>query len=161
MSIADELRVANVVTIEGRSGRGHTSNVDRIVVEDSGTTGADPSGDINSLGLIDRAVAYVERTGRVWVLADGPLGSSSEAVVVVGSTGDRTDEQTESLAVLDAVLGAAYGLSGPSTTETAPERLEGDSEAAAVEPVAAKPKRKPRKKATAEPGDAEPKETTE
>tara|TARA_R110000823_G_scaffold1464_1_gene5659 strand:+ start:3495 stop:3911 length:417 start_codon:yes stop_codon:yes gene_type:complete len=133
MDIASELRLAGLTVIQGRAGIGHTFGVAGIDVLPTKTgvshEGAD---DINNIVAPARAVAYIERSGRVWLLADGPVEPNANAVVYLATyKGDPTDSQTDPLAVLLAVLGDAYALDTPDSGSNA---LDGDIEADADEP---------------------------
>lgn len=115
-SIADELRTAGLTVVEGPAGIGRTDMVPgietRLTETGEGHQGAD---DINNLVTPARGVAYVERTGRVWLLADGPVAPAAPALVFVAAyrEGNVTEAQNDALAVLDAVLGARYGIPAP------------------------------------------------
>lgn len=133
MNIASQLRLAGLTVIEGRAGIGRTFGVAGIDVlatkTGSSHEGAD---DINDIVVPARAVAYIERSGRVWLLADGPVDVGSNAVVYVASyKGDPTDSQTDSLAVVLAVLGDAYALDASDDDSDA---VYGDVEANTEEP---------------------------
>lgn len=137
MSIADELRTAGLTVIEGRPGIGQTNAVSSIDVVATGTgkshEGAD---DINNVVSPARGVAYVERSGRVWLLADGPVMPGPAVVFQAQYRDDATDEQTDATAVAVAVLGAVYGLSAVEDGSNAldgeigayPAELEGKSD---------------------------------
>lgn len=137
MNIADELRTAGLVVIEGRSGIGVTANVTGIdvlaTVTGQSHEGAD---DLNNIVMPARAVAYIERTGRVWLLQDGPVQPGPAVVYLAQYRDEPTDEQADSLAVLSAVLEDAYGLSTPEPAldaangelEPDPIESEGDPE---------------------------------
>lgn len=127
MSMADELRAVGLVVLAHHR-RGHTEGVEAIRVELTGT-GVQHEGaeDINSLRLSDRAVAYVERSGRVWLFADGPL-SGSEALVVQAAHREATEEQEDATAALLAVLEDAYGLGGAAGGEEPTEGTEGEDQ---------------------------------
>lgn len=129
MSLADELRLAGLVVLEGRSGRGQRAT--SISTEITGTgqerEGAD---DINTLGLNDSAVCYVERSGRVWLLADGPLNGSETAVVKIAAHRKTTEAQDDAVAALLAVLGEFYGLDAPkSVPDAGAKQIEGSATA--------------------------------
>jgi hypothetical protein len=124
MNIAEQLRIAGVVVIEGRAGIGLTVGVDGIDVLATGTgqshEGAD---DINNIVTPARAVAYIERDGRVWLLADGPVMPGPAVVYLAQYRDAPTVEQGDVLDVLVAVLGDVYGLSAPNPASDA---LDGD-----------------------------------
>lgn len=128
MNIAEELQTAGLVVIEGRSGIGVTTNVTGIDVVATGTgqshEGAD---DLNNIVMPARAVAYIERGGRVWLLQDGPVMPGPAVVYLAQYRDDPTEAQADSLAVVLAVLGDVYGLSTP---EPSPDAVDGDTEAA-------------------------------
>ena len=112
MSIADELRTAGLVVIEGRAGIGRTIGVSSVDVMATGTgkshEGAD---DINNVVTPARGVAYVERSGRVWLLADGPVNPGPAVVFQAQYRDEEVAEQADAVAVVVAVLGAVYELS--------------------------------------------------
>ena len=137
MSVADQLRTASVVVIEGRGGIGMTVGVAGIDVTPTDTgkshEGAD---DLNSIVMPARGVAYIERGGRVWVLADGPVIPGPAVVYLAQYRDDPTEAQADSLAVVLAVLGDVYGLDAPAPvadtadgdTDPDPIDSEGDTE---------------------------------
>tara|TARA_R110001632_G_scaffold1179_6_gene4804 strand:- start:197 stop:613 length:417 start_codon:yes stop_codon:yes gene_type:complete len=133
MDIASELRLAGLTVIEGRSGIGRTSQVAGIDVLPT-KTGASHEGadDINDIVAPARAVAYIERSGRVWLLAEGPVEVGSNALVYLAQyNGDPNEAQADSLAVVLAVLGDAYAL---DASDDDSEAVDGDVEADADEP---------------------------
>ena len=130
MDIASELRTAGLPVISGRSGIGMTFGVTcietRITESAKAREGAD---DVNGVVSVEQAVAYVERSGRVWLLADGPIIPSTVAVVYVAAyrDSDVTEAQSEAVDVLLAVLGAAYGLDAQATApDTGEIEIEAD-----------------------------------
>lgn len=112
MTIADELRTAGLVVIEGRAGIGRTFGVPGVDVVATGTgksrEGAD---DINNIVAPARGVAYVERSGRVWLLADGPVNPGPAVVFQAQYRDEEIAEQADAVAVVVAVLGDVYALS--------------------------------------------------
>jgi len=112
MSIAEELSTAGLVVIEGRRrGIGRTHNVAAVEVRQTRTgrshEGAD---DINSIVKPAGGVAYVERSGRVWLLADGPVKHGPAIVFSAEYRDDATDAQADAISALVSVLSDAYGL---------------------------------------------------
>ena len=135
MDIASELRLAGLTVIEGRQGIGYSSGVTGIDVLAT-KTGASHEGadDINDIVVPSRAVGYIERSGRVWLLADGPVVPASNALIYLAQyNGDPTKAQADSLAVVLAVLEDTYALDGPDVDSVA---ADGDVEANADEPEA-------------------------
>jgi len=57
-----------------------------------------------------RAHVYIQRSGATWLLADGPFDDQDACIVYVAASSKRTDAQADALAVVEAVLGARYGL---------------------------------------------------
>ena len=134
MDIASELRLAGLTVIEGRQGIGRTFGVAGIEVLPTKTgvsrEGAD---DINDIVAPARGVAYIERSGRVWLLADGPVEVGANALIYLAQyNGDPTEAQADSLAVVLAVLEDTYAL---DTSDVDSNALDGDVEADADEPV--------------------------
>lgn len=128
MNVADELRTANVVVIEGRTGLGSISGVTSIDTEITRTSKQeDGAFDVNEIAQPRRAVAYIDRLARVWLLSDGPR-AGHVALILVGAYRDDsvTDKQADALAALLAVLSVAYGLDAPETPETVSD--DGDGE---------------------------------
>lgn len=107
MSLADDLETANVAVVKGRRRIGRPASAVEFVLTNTGKSneGAD---DVNNIAMPARATAYVERSGRVWVLADGPV-SPGPAVVYVAAykTKDQTEAQNDSIAVISALIGSA------------------------------------------------------
>lgn len=104
MSLADDLRTAGVIVIEGRPGRGRPGNSINVVLTNTGKAneGAD---DINNIVMPAGAMAYIERSGRVWLLADGPLTPGDSVVYVAAyKAADQTEEQDDAVAVLTALI---------------------------------------------------------
>ena len=129
MDIASELRLAGLTVVEGRAGIGRTSNVAGIDVVSTKTgTGYGIAADINDIVAPAGAVAYIERGGRVWLLADGPVDLDSNAVVFMAQQKNSpTDKQKDSLAVVLAVLDAVYAADAPPPAPEAPQvELESD-----------------------------------
>lgn len=110
MDIASELRLAGLTVVEGQRGRGRTSNVAGIDVVPTKTgIGHGVAADINDIVSPAKGVAYIERNGRVWLLADGPVVPDAKALVFVAQQkGSPNDQQKDSLAVLVAVLESVY-----------------------------------------------------
>jgi hypothetical protein len=131
-ALADELRMAGLVVVKGRSGIGRTASVSDIEVRPTGTgKDASPAADVNKVVSPARAVAFVERTGRVWLLANGPQGTDATAVVFLAQyrAGDEVPEvQADALAALLAVLGGLYGLEAPDIPAVAASDDAGDDE---------------------------------
>lgn len=119
MSIADELRTAGLSVIEGRSGIGRTVGVSGVVSRITGTAKTvRADSDLNDIVVPARGVAYIERSGRVWLLADGPV-VGDEAVVWIAAyrESDITASQLDSLAAVEAALSAVYALSPVAVPE--------------------------------------------
>jgi len=131
MDIASELRLAGLTVIEGRAGIGQTSQVAGIEVLPTKTgAGHEGADDINDIVVPARAVAYIERSGRVWLLADGPLEAGSNALVYLAQyNGDPNESQADSLAVVTAVLGDAYALdASEDDSEAVDDDVEGNAD---------------------------------
>lgn len=114
MDIGDELRTAGLTVITGTPGIGHKA--ESLVTKITGTGVARGGAqDLNEIVTPARGVVYVERDGRVWLLADGPVAEDVEAMIWVAAyrVEDITDKQHDTLAVVEAVLSAAYGIDGP------------------------------------------------
>lgn len=130
MDIGDELRTAGLTVITGREGIGRTTDVTSIAVESTKTGQASEGApDVNDIATPNRAVAYIERSGRVWLLAEGPVEGDT-ALVYVARYRDGDDlqgEQQDALDVVLAVLGAAYGLDAPGTRKSAAKPAQVDS----------------------------------
>ena len=109
MSIAKQLEDAGVEVIQGRPGRGHPPTGLTFDVTGTGQ-GTSPADDINELMLADKAMMYVERDGRVWLLADGPLSPDTDGLCVFAAYRDLTDVQDELKQVLTDVVSDHYGL---------------------------------------------------
>jgi hypothetical protein len=110
--IASQLRLAGLVVLEGR-GMGRTVNVEAIETHVTGTgITHEGAGDINELLLADQAVAYIERSGRTWLLNVGPTGDDDVARVwfAAPSRNKITSDQDDAYAVVHAVLADHYGL---------------------------------------------------
>ena len=128
MDIASELRLAGLTVIEGRRGIGRTSNVAGIETVLT-KTGADAgvAADINDIVAPANGVAYIERSGRVWLLADGPVDIGSDAKVFIAQQkGKPNESQKDSLAVLTAVLESVYAAVAP---EVVADAVDGELEA--------------------------------
>ena len=124
MDIASELRLAGLTVIEGRRGIGRTSNVAGIEVV---LTKTGPAADINDIVAPANGVAYIERSGRVWLLADGPVDIGSDAKVFIAQQkGKPNDSQKDSLAALTAVLESVYAAVAP---EVVADAVDGELEA--------------------------------
>lgn len=140
--IADELRKRGLTVVEGRPGRG-SFPITEVSVERTGTqwVAGGAASDINGLGLADRAMIYIEGTGRVWVLAEQPLTSAGLAIVVQGGVHDGDLPASQEGATTDVLAVLAH--------HTQPRTVDGDL-GALDEPVEdAAPRKKPaaRKKA--------------
>ena len=121
MDIASELRLAGLTVVEGRAGIGRTSNVSAIdVVLTKTGAGSGVAADINNIVSPAKGVAYIERSGRVWLLADGPVDFDSNALVFMAQQkGSPNDNQKDSLAALLAVLEVVYDADAPETVSDA------------------------------------------
>lgn len=119
--IAEKLRAANIVVIEGRP-VGRTTGVQSIDVRWTDSRPEDQGApDLNGVVAQQVGAFYIERGGRVWMLAQGPRGGQLSALVfMAGSEDDATDEQTDTLAALLAILGDVYALDA-ATPEPDPE----------------------------------------
>lgn len=133
MDIASELRLAGLTVVEGRQGIGRTSNVAGIDVVSTKTgAGYGIAADINDVVSPAGGVAYIERGGRVWLLADGPVDLAPNALVFMAQQkSSPTDNQKDSLAVVLAVLDAVYAADAPPPAPDAPQV---ESESNPVEP---------------------------
>jgi hypothetical protein len=132
MSIASELRLAGLTVVEGREGRGQASHVAGIDVVPTKTgVGYGIAADINNIVSPADGVAYIERSGRVWLLADGPLVAGSKALVFVAQQkGSPNDQQKDSLAAVLAILEVVYATDAP---ESVSDALESEIEPDPVE----------------------------
>jgi len=132
MSIADELRTAGLDVIEGRP-YGRMTDVGGVDVLSTGTGRShECADDINNIVTPARGTVYLERSGRVWLLADGPVGSDENATVFLAQYRDEgSEEQADALAVVLAVLDAAYATASPITASDA---VDGEIGADPVDP---------------------------
>lgn len=130
--IQDALIEAGLNVVTGRHLGGRTTGVRSV---DVALTGTDPSQDgVRDLEAVvkpSKAAFYVQRNGKLWVLADGPLTADRDtAVVFVAAQGqhDVNQHQQAVLATLLDVLHAAYGLGAGAQPEPAVEVVadEGD-----------------------------------
>lgn len=136
MSIAEELRTAGLTVVEGRQGIGRTEGVTEVVVSLT-QTDAGAADDVNLVAAPARGVAYVERSGRVWLLADGPVVAGPATVWVAGLSGAALPAaQEDAVAVVTAVLAATYRLDAADPVADEPEA---DPE---PEPEPAKPRKR-------------------
>lgn len=113
MSLADDLRTAGLVVVEGRPfGSPDASSIDvKITGTGQSLDGAD---DVNEIVVPRRGQFYVRRSGEVWMLAVGPSDGGAARVFVAAYRDDSiTDEQQDALDALLAVLSVAYGLDAP------------------------------------------------
>lgn len=127
MDIAAELRLAGLTVITGRRGIGRRTGVVGVTSKITGTgQKQEGTSDLNDMVIPSRAVGYIERSGRVWLLADGPVGDAEAAVIYLAAhrADSVTDAQTDSLAAVEAVLSGVYGLDG---ADTPPDAGNGDS----------------------------------
>jgi hypothetical protein len=132
MHIADELRTVGLTVIEGRSGIGRTTDVLGIETRATGTgKGEPPADDVNLVAVPNRATAFIERSGRVWLLAAGPVAGQDNAIVYVAAyrESDINAEQDDALAVLYAVLGDVYGVDPPATVVEPTDAAKSDTDA--------------------------------
>lgn len=132
--IADELRLAGLKVVESRP-RGRATGVESIEFVYVGDDAEQPISDQVNAALAADASYFLDREMRVWILADGALGSSTVVKVhVAGEEGDR-ESRTDAVRALDAVLSGAYDISAPTPqkrkraakneeSETAPEDTE-------------------------------------
>ena len=133
MSIADDLRTAGLAVVETRRPNiGRTVGVSGVEVRSTGTGKAhEGAADINNVVKPAGVVAYVERSGRVWLLADGPVDPGPAIVFEAQYRDDATDEQADAVQVVLAVLEDHYALTGapvaPNAAESELEAVE-DSE---------------------------------
>lgn len=102
--MADVLRgqLFDVVHTTGRTGGGKIKEVDVRYLGPNQW----PVHDLNNVVIPNAAYAYVERGGRIWLLADGPKKDQSVAVVYIAAlnAADSTSNQTGVLAALLAAL---------------------------------------------------------
>jgi hypothetical protein len=141
--IADELRLAGLKVIEGRD-VGRLTDVKGVDVKPTGRPASEvASVVVNEVVAPARGAFFIERSGRVWMLASGPVGDQSRALVFVAgeSEADRSEDASDALAALLAVLSGAYG--------EMPERPEPPSDVT-EEPPPSPPRKRPTKKAAAE-----------
>lgn len=110
MSLTEELQLAGLTVIEGRD-VGRTTAVSGFVVI---YTGQDfgHSDELNVVCTAADASFFIDRSNRVWKLANGPRGGDNHCVIVVGAVDEdsATDGQKETLSALQAVLHAFYDL---------------------------------------------------
>ncbi len=147
MTLADELRTAGLIVLEGRGGRGNDSAPSIDIIH----SGLDrpPAEEINSLGLVEHAMAYVEANGRVWLLANGPLGSGPATIVVGGTQEEMPPAQADAVAALESILSVHLSVPAPDTPSDAPDAGNGQGAADPALRAATTPKAKrPRKPAT-------------
>lgn len=116
---------------------GYADRATRIAVAVTGLSAEhDGADEVNALTAkgVERPVAYIERNGRIWLLADGPL-VGDEAVVYLGAYRESaaTEEQLDAQGALVDVLTAFYdvvqsqGADVPvAAPEEAPEAESGD-----------------------------------
>jgi hypothetical protein len=103
MDIAAELRSVGVDVITGPRPRGSDGTVGGVVetwiaVEQTATV------DLNAVVIPENGHFYVERSGRVWVFANGPrLGE--DGVVGVWLAGTADDAPTAQITALEALRG--------------------------------------------------------
>ena len=103
--------------------RGRVRDVDGIEYKPTRTRKSNgAAADLNDIVIPACPVGFVERSGRVWLLADGPIGDEAKAVVYVAANnaGEYTKAQDEAIAVLDAVLSTAYSAASDADTGLAP-----------------------------------------
>lgn len=138
MDIATQLRLAGLTVVTGREGIGRTTGVDGIESKITGTGAShEGSSDLNDMVIPARAVGYIERSGRFWYLADGPVEGNVAVIFLAAHRADGiTEAQTDALSAVEAVLGDVYGLPGPDGLPDA-----GDDDLAA-DPVASTKKGK-------------------
>jgi hypothetical protein len=128
MSIADDLQTAGLVVIETRRPNiGRTADVSGVEVRSTNTGKShEGAGDINNVVKPAGGVAYVERSGRVWLLADGPTQPGPAVVFEAQYRDDTTDEQADAVQVVIAVLEDHYALTG---APVAPNAVESELQA--------------------------------
>lgn len=117
MTITEQLREAGLTVADGSRPYGRTTDVDGIDVVLT-KTGADDQGtvDLNDIVIPARGAFYIERSGRVWRLADGPVGDDRSAKVFVAA--HREDTVTEEqAAALETLLSTLDGIYGAKTTK--------------------------------------------
>jgi hypothetical protein len=130
MSIADDLQTAGLVVIETRRPNiGRTVGVSGVEVRSTNTGRShEGAGDINNVVKPAGGVAYVERSGRVWLLADGPVGHGPAVVYQAKYRADDELESDEAVAVVVAVLESVYAADAPGNVAPVTETpvTEGD-----------------------------------
>lgn len=134
MNIAEKLRAAGLVVIEGRS-FGRIEEVEGINVLLT-RTGAQREGaeDINGIVAQNRGTFYVERSGRVWMLAQGPVANQTHTLIYQAAHTEATDEQADATEALIAVLEGVYTMTEPVDTD-APDPIPTDSDGNPVEVI--------------------------
>lgn len=120
--LAQQFADANVPVIAGRPGTqfGRVDNVKSITVESTGTPHTHSGGkDVNQTAD-RRPVVYVDREPRVWVLAEGPVDGRDDALVLVAAHDDDdwTDEQRDTVAVVESIMEAHYGIEDDKATQS-------------------------------------------
>lgn len=128
-AVAGQLADGGVTVIEGSTGSGNPRQVETIDVVNTLTSlERDPARDVDDIIHGELGVALVQRSGVVWLLADGPVHDPARAVVYVAAAEDEemTDAQVQALDVLIPVLEGFF------------------AENRAPEPKPDKPARKPR-----------------
>lgn len=128
-AVAGLLGNGGLTVVEGSTGSGNPRQVETIDVVNTLTSSQrDAARDVDDIIHGELGVALVQRSGVVWLLADGPVHDPARAVVYVAAGEDEelTDAQVQALDVLVPVLEAYFA-----------ERREPEVEAS-------KPVRKPR-----------------
>lgn len=104
MDIARELAIAELDVVVGRPVGRQEPGIP-VVVKASGST-APAHEQINDKWM-EVATAFIERSGRVWLLGHGPRGDETEALVIQAGK-EPTKAQAEVTEVVVAILEAAY-----------------------------------------------------
>jgi hypothetical protein len=138
-AVIDQLAAAGFDVIEPCKGcpRGHREGVTSIDVAVTGTgTKTRVADDVNAVRVTSPvATAYVERSGRIWLLADGPTsGTAAVVYVAASSTSKITKDQDAAVAALTDALADWFGLdaaqgdsTGDLTQQTSTQSASDDS----------------------------------
>lgn len=131
MHLGDEIRATGLVVLEGRA-RGRGTAPRSIEIERSGTDkDADPAEVINAGLLADKYVAVIERSGRVWLFAEGPLVGTAARLLLLGpDKGKVPAAQQEAADTVAAVLEGRYEISAADGAAEPADAADGDLEAA-------------------------------
>lgn len=117
-TVTDTLRADGHYVNARRWGTGAAGSVTGVEVKRTGT-GASFDGplDLSNTVLPAGGVAYIQRTGLVWLVSEGPTEGTIADVWVAGTAkGKLTDEQKAVVDRVVAVLAETYGVSESKPT---------------------------------------------